>query len=461
MCEGPSFGPSALEINHDVLKKQHQQSLDEIKRLRSLLDQNAIAWTKSEPQQIGPPARSRSTRKTSTIPVTRSAAARLRADQALRSLPHLPNEIILRILSLSVTQTTPLIDPFWKMRSENITLAEKLTHPLNVAFLATNKALRAEGIKLLISNNEFVFTQVEALQNFANYQLEARASISHVTLRIVAKYFDDTAYRKTLRGNFAYHSLLSSPTVNIQARPLAFPKDKGIQSYSWQQVLDFLRALTTREGPWRNHSQLLPNLKSMRIDLVNFCEHLPSLGSPFVSTVRWHVGRLLEELILTGAPDEEWSEGEERWLSNIVKDEGLYGTGCPVFVTTKGDRLKVLPGYGLNLQVMRIPSKPSEKSVPTKTNTTNTTPEPHPEGGLPPKSRYGANATIWKWTTDSLSKPEKKWIEFHRKCGLPVDDCGELQAIRDDDEDIDLDGLFPELGEDGLGNINGALSDVD
>jgi hypothetical protein len=61
--------------------------------------------------------------------------------------------------------------------------------------------------------------------------------------------------------------------------------------------------------------KLLPSLKSMRLGLVNFCGHFPYGGYQFDSLVRWHLGPIVNELIITGAPDAD----QEDFFSNEKK----------------------------------------------------------------------------------------------------------------------------------------------
>lgn len=75
-------------------------------------------------------------------------------------------------------------------------------------------------------------------------------------------------------------------------------QDKGIQAYCWYQLADFLRALQLPRAvdlESKDRPKLFPNLTSMRIDLVNFCDHLPLGIVSFAAVIRWHLGRILDE----------------------------------------------------------------------------------------------------------------------------------------------------------------------
>jgi hypothetical protein len=60
----------------------------------------------------------------------------------------------------------------------------------------------------------------------------------------------------------------------------------------------------------------------------------------------------------------------------------------------------------------------------------------HPEGGEPPRSKYPLGTTIWKYVSDYTGHA-REWIEFHRFCGYPVTECGELHSDSEVDEDED------------------------
>jgi hypothetical protein len=55
-----------------------------------------------------------------------------------------------------------------------------------LGMLSTCKAYHEEGNKLFFEN-EFVFTQVPALEKFAKISLDFRSTMQHVTLRIVGR----------------------------------------------------------------------------------------------------------------------------------------------------------------------------------------------------------------------------------------------------------------------------------
>jgi hypothetical protein len=335
----------------------------------------------------------------------------------------------------------PIIDPFYKLDKDNITKSERTSRQgIAIQFLAASKSMNVEGTRLLFANNEFVFTQVAALENFANFSPELRSTVKNLTLRVVGRYYDDEASKRDLTGNGTYHNNVPKLVLNILARPPGMIRDRGVQAYCWELLADFLKGLVMPTSAVARRPLLLPSLQILRIDLVNFCDHLPYGGSSFASVLRWHLGQLIDELLITGAPDQETDDGvshEERLLQNMVKDEGLFGTACPTFVSTmNGGGLKALPGYGISMQVMRADNhmfKPAKKQ------------HIHPEGGEPPKSIYPPGRTIWKWTTDSLKHPKKQWIEFDRASGYPADQVADMYSDMSTYSDDDMDDIPPLL----------------
>jgi hypothetical protein len=296
--------------------------------------------------------------------------------------------------------------------------------------------MNVEGTRLLFANNEFVFTQTAALENFAKFSPELRSTVKNVTLRVVGRYYDDEAGKRDLTGNGQYHNNVPKLNMNIYARPPGMVRDKGIQAYCWELLADFLRALVMPVNAGQARPLLLPELQMLRLDLVNFCEHLPYGGSSFASVLRWHLGQVVDELLITGAPDQETDDGvshEERLLQNLVKDEGLFGTACPIFVSIASG-LKPLPGFGINWQVVRADNN-MLKSAKKQEN--------HPEGGEPPKSIYPPGRTIWKWAADSLKTSEKEWMEFDRASGHPAEQVADMYSDMSiySDDDFDMDGL--------------------
>lgn len=317
--------------------------------------------------------------------------------------------------------------------------------------LATCKAFHEEGRKLFF-NSSFVFTQVVALDNFALVSREFRSTIKHVTLRVVGKYFDKEASKRDL-FHTSYHPAVPNIKIPIYPRPKGAESDRGIHAYCWQQFADFMKSFQFPSGSHRL-SKLFPSLTRMRVDLVNFCEHLHYPGPSFMTILRWHTGAFLDELIITGIPEEDPDEGPEQLFTRIVKDEGVFASGPPIFVSqAKG--LKSIPPLGLAVRVLRTDIESQiMRSMQSKDKKSLKRPvaSVDPVLGKPPKSRYPAGRTIWKFTQDSLRDPTRKWIEFDRASGYPADDVDmwsdvdSLGMYDSDGNPLDSDGnlLFDE-----------------
>jgi hypothetical protein len=401
MMEGPDPTASLASRRYDALENENKSHIDEIKRLKAILAAHKIPSDPAVNFAVHP----------------RRLTLRRSTQAPTKPLPKLPIEIQLRILRFALTSPDPIIDPFYKRRRDTLTKKEweQCTMQINIHFLATCKAFQIEGLQMLFANNSFIFTQVRALENFAKLPTHLRSTITQVTLRVVGRYYDEVAGKRDLTGNVPYHTSINQLMMPIIARPPGMINDKGIQAYCWEQVADFLRALLMPTPPSVFRQKLLPRLDTLRIDLVNFCDHLPYGGYQFSSLVRWHVGQIVDELLVTGAPEDDMDEGysnEEKVLHQLVRDEGLVGSAAPQFVSTSKS-LKPLRGRGIAQQVVRADKEPKYQSAKAPI---------HPEGGEHPPSIYKPGRTIWKWTSDSLADPEKRWIEFHRRTGMPADD---------------------------------------
>ena len=414
MMEGPDPTASLASSRFDVLQKENKKHLDEIARLKALLATNKIPCEPSVNLSV-------QSRRRSSRHLTQPAST---------PLPQLPIEIQLRILSHALTSPHPIIDPFYKLRRDTVTKEEwSRRAQININFLATCKAFHVEGLQLIFSKNTFIFTQAAALGNLTHFSRSLRATVKQVNLRVVGRYYDEVAGKCDLTGNVGYHPRINQLMIPIIARPPGLTKDRGIQAYCWEQLADFLRALLMPDPPSVSRQKLLPDLEFMQVDLVNFCDHLPYGGYQFSSLVRWHVGQIADEILITGAPmDEDIEEGfsnEERVLHQLLRDGGLAGTAIPQFVSISSGLKPLKQPFNLTQVVVRADKEPASKSAEALI---------HPEGGEPPKSTFKPGKTVWKWTTDSLINPKKRWIEFHRQSGLPAD-----EAIFDSDLWSDLE----------------------
>ena len=224
--------------------------------------------------------------------------------------------------------------------------------------------------------------------------------------------------------------------------------DRGIHAYCWQQFVDFMMSLQVPSSS-RRLAKLFPALRRMRVDLVNFSDHLHYPGPNFATVLRWHTGPFLDELIVTGIPEDDPEEGPEQMFTRLVKDEGVFASGPPIFVSL-AKSLKTLPPLGLAVRVIRADDESKVmRRFQNKDRKTKRVPALgpiDPDGGKPPKSYYPPGRTIWKFTQDSLAKHDRKWIEFDRESGWPADDMdmwsdmGDSMMYDSEGNPIDEDG---------------------
>ncbi|KAL3427494.1 hypothetical protein PVAG01_01003 [Phlyctema vagabunda] len=404
MLDGADYVEQPLpDHRYDALKVLNQRVIEENMRLKALLDQNNIVYQPTEP----------------------TAKPRRMSLRHTKTLPYLPKEVQLKILGFAVTCAQPIIDPFVKVRPEHLTTDEKRARKkIPVQLFAVSRDFKTEGLQLFIANNNFVFTQVAALQRFAQVPADLRSNLDHVTLRVVGRYYDNQARKQNFFG-ISYHPDLRDFKTQIYARPSGARMDRGLHAYCYQQFGDFLKALQIpKSTSGRGIEKLFPSLNTIRIDLVNFCDHLWLPNRDFSTIIRWHAGPLVEELIITGVPEDDPEEGVEGLIDRLVKDEGVFASGPPIFASLSKS-LKPLRHLGLATRVVRCEKDPKKVSK---------APATHPEGGKAPPSMYSPGRTIWKFIQERLDKPEKKWIEFDRRSGYPTED---LDMYSDDSEGLD------------------------
>jgi hypothetical protein len=314
ILEGDGHEQTAVEKENADLAEDTTKARLELQRLRGLLTDNNIPWT---------PSLTNEAIRTSNRSLKRPAPVSLESTRILRARgggvflepepetgSFLPLEVLLRILSYTVTSSVPIIDPFFKLRKGNCTREEYSTKKKYcINFLATSTTFNVEGTRLLITCNDFIFTQAAALQTFQKISLPLRSKIENITLRVVGQYYDEEPRKQDLSGQEHYHPSHPNLVMPILARPPGLFQDDGVQSYCWLQVSDFFKAmmvplsssLSDNALPSsRKYEKLVPNLKSLRLDLVNFSDHLPRAGPRYASVIRWYVGRITDELLLTG-----------------------------------------------------------------------------------------------------------------------------------------------------------------
>jgi hypothetical protein len=252
--------------------------------LKRLLRENGVSWpspyTHAQPTRTSPRSNS--------------------------SLPHLPVEIILKVLFYAVSSKNPIIDPLCKAKKDHRTTTENnRANQIAIHFLATSKAYYVEGKKYLWSNNRFIFTTVQAVKAFADVGLQYRETVREANFRIVARFYDDE--NRTHKLPRDHHSDLTKPIrlrVTKRAKEPTLAR-RGFRSYAWFQLIDFLEAMLPPHDPSKrateSRTRLLPNLERLRIDLVNFPEDMLQFPPAQLHDIAsHHLGCYLTQLIVTG-----------------------------------------------------------------------------------------------------------------------------------------------------------------
>lgn len=453
------------------LRVKNRNLEDENMRLKRLLREHGVAWSPSVAAHanFGPASNKGKANAVST----RRTRASITADQG--KLPHLPVEVILRILQYSLTSKDAIIDPLSKSKVEHLTQDEKSRgNQVAINFLATCKAFYTEGTRIFWENNTFVFTTPETLRSFADVDAGLRKTVKHINLRIIARYYDDEKRPHKLGSE--YHASLKKD-VALKITPRVKENQtlarKGFHCYTWTQTIDFLEALRAPFDPKHNKNtsrpRLLPNLESMRIDFVNFPEYFLPFSETDLHEVSSHdLGCTLNELIVTGLPCCEVGMKAGADLQGMVKDDGLFLDGNPAFLQYK-TFLKPLPGHGLCAKVVRAYRKlAKEKMEKDRENAhsgeaSNVNPaqplailtvgghHAHlpdlpsvPEEVGHPISTWKKKKTVWKRVPESRDSQVRKWVEFDRNSGYPIEDV--LDFYEDDSDDEDT-FLCPKCGE--------------
>lgn len=394
-------------------------------RLKRLLRENGVAWSPiSQAYLRGSSTSLRQTRSERFNPAS--------------SLPNLPMEAILSILRYALQSPYEIIDPLSPLVPRNLTPQEKRRgNQVAIHFLVTCRALHIEGTKLLWQNNDFVFTSTEALRRFGQLEPTFRNSITHITLRIVARYFDDKKRHHRLRVAGLGHE---RPPIPVTMRPGDLPFSRGgFRCYAWNQVYDFLKVLSMPCRPNhrpRNGSrlQLMPGIKSMRMDLINFDHDLPPRIANIHGLVSHELVCTLDELQITGMPFLS-HERVAHELSNLLKDRGLFLRSSQAFLFTKGELRRELDDCW-DPRVVRCwedcPDFGDETDdtddianwVARPLNIVPPVPLVHPEQG-----DKGDKSLVWKRISLGTCTAGRAWLPFSVTTGLP-----------------DEDNLYPEKG---------------
>jgi hypothetical protein len=424
--------------------------LEENLRLKRLLREAGIPWDDrlikdpNDPKKLiwGEPPGTSATKK-----YTRNSRKSfiVLAQEKKHHLPTLPVEIQLQILKYAMTSKFPIIDPLCKLDRDTLSLTEKARgNEIAIGFLATCKAFHVEGTRHLWCNNTFTFTNPYALLNFANLSLEHRKHIKHINLRIIARYYDDEHRRH--EAPFASHVNAYMRTMKI--KPVQRPKENtlarsGYRSYAWYQVVDFLRALLPPYDP--NHPKnlprprLLPGLKSMRMDFVNFPDSYltPGNGSELHNLASHDLGCTLDELQLTGVPADEWGAEMTSELKGMVKDDGLLMESDSTYVFT-GNVMRSMQWVANWDAVWRptvvrswkvlvdeyLASKGKPPVRPRRHGHLHFRMPPAPQEEGHPESKWKKRRTVWKRVlkTQNVDPGDetREWAEFDRLTGEPI-----------------------------------------
>ncbi|KAI0888570.1 uncharacterized protein GGS22DRAFT_60718 [Annulohypoxylon maeteangense] len=421
-----------IYYNHPLRTKVRHLE-DENRALRRMLRKNGISWRpRSKPAHK---SNGRTTRSSGMV--------------NCRPLPHLPVEIQLRILSFAVTSPQPILDPLCNVKPEHLLVQEKVkSNQIAIHFLATCKAYYAEGTKLLWSNNSFVFTTPEALRNFAEVPLKFRRDIKDINLRIIAKFYDDED--RTRKIGRSYHPDLSkSFPLTVHTRPKEnTPARRGFRAYGWYQLIDFLTALLPPYDPSQGSlstqsapmPKLLPSLEKLRIDFVNFGVDL-HVGPPaqLHDLASHQFGCSLNELVLTGLPNDEVGERVSNELAGLLKNEGLLIDHAPIMIGYKNsirlltcDSVKCHYSSRVIRAAGNIDLNPYVHGDELHAHSFGLEFPPAPKDeGKPPHSFYHSCRTIWKKVPVKLGGDERKWELFDRISGQPWDEVEEEATMYD------------------------------
>ncbi|GAB1319208.1 Transposase [Madurella fahalii] len=446
--------------NHPV-RVQNRQLTEENMRLKKLLRENGISWDPLLTLDASDPTRTRGTWSSRKRIRTRSSKGVATLVRENCRLPTLPVEIQLFILEYAMTSKHPIIDPLCKLTRDNMTAAEKSRgNQIAIGFLATCKAYLVEGSRFLWSNNKFVFTTPYALRNFADLSLQHRKDIASITLRVIARYYDDED--RLHLAPYPSMDYAHEKTINLKVIPRIKEQNlarKGFRSYSWNQVVDFLEALRPPFDPnhpkTQSRPRLLPNLETLRMDFVNFPENfLTPPGGPSIHNLASHdLGSTLNELQLTGVPDCAWGSEVASQLSRMVKDDGLVLKGDSSFVYS-GNRLrsmsdgqrwspcwypkvvrawKVLADEYARAKTTSTAPQPSRAHRHEHAGSYTMPPAPKEEGH--PESLWMERRTLFKRVPISQNSETREWIEFDRLSGQSID--GDMYDPDEDEYDVE------------------------
>ena len=261
-----------------------------------------------------------------------------------------PQEVLIRILDYAFRFKVPIIDPGMPLEQKNMTPAEKQTQPsIPIGLLSVCKLFYEEGSKFLWAN-ELVFTRPTALRQFAQIAGRYATGTEGVTFRIIGLYYDDEAGEEIIDDYSFELRRLRVPTIK-RAKSMQAGRC-GLQSYCWYQLREFLDALrittpASEEGSEGDECMVLlhrlatdnveapllfPSLKKLRLDLVNFSTKLPTPGPQFGSLTKSYIGKIVDELLITGLPRSITAIITKMFLSYLVREGGMLGKTDPSYV---------------------------------------------------------------------------------------------------------------------------------
>lgn len=413
--------------------------------LKRLLRENGISW---RPEASASVSASTSTSTSTSQEARGLTPARITRATARRSktLPHLPVELQLRILSYAMTSPLPIVDPLSKVQNDHLLLREKVkSNQIAIHFLATCKAYYVEGARYLWNNNSFVFTTPEALRHFAEVPLNHRMNIRSVNFRVIAKFYDDEDRVHKLPSSY-HPDFKKSKRLEVNIRPREHSLARGgFRAYAYYQLIDFLEALLPPFDPTdsttdfellkaHKRARLLPNLERLRIDFVNFGDGmLMSPPSHLHDLASHQMGCSLNEVILTGLPNDETGFRVSSELSGLLKSEGLLVDHASTMMAVRNG-IRALPcGDGecsYAAKVVRAMRHAAGRGVLHRNeghvHDVEEFPPAPKEEGEPPSHAHHFCRTIWKKIPIQVDSTEKrKWELFDRVSGLPWMDVEE------------------------------------
>ncbi|KAI1775511.1 hypothetical protein F4818DRAFT_441604 [Hypoxylon cercidicola] len=423
-----------IYYNHPLRTKVRRLE-DENLTLKRLLRENGISW-QTRPKSV----------QASGGRVTRSSSSKARC----KPLPHVPVEVQLRILSFALTSSHPIVDPLCRVKPEHLLVREKTKTPqLAIHFLTTCRAYYVEGNKVLWSNNSFVFTNPEALRNFAEVDFKFRQHIKEVNFRLIARFYDDE--ERTHKISRHHHPDLKKPVaLTVHKRPKENTlARRGFRTYGWYQLVDFLTALLPpfdpdRVSPYDGATiayppapKLLPSLEKLRIDFVNFGDDMFNSPPPQLHELASHqLGCTLNEVVLTGLPSDDSGLRACNELAGLLKDEGLLIDHAPSMVALKNSIRALNCGSNechYSAKVVRAMRPIADHHHDDFHGHFGAGfPAAPKEEGEPPFSPYHSCRTIWKRVPVKIYEgDERKWMLFDRMSGHPWDEVEDEATMFD------------------------------